>query len=192
MGAQLDVCLERVLTKDQMENDPPIGELVKFAAAGDRDAFAAIVDAQYDFIFRVAYKWLGDRSDAEDVTQNVVIKLAKSIRQFDGRAQFSSWLYRIALNAVRDHQRQSIRQGRNVAALSLVSPTAAPSNQEDDVTMNEVWAAVRQLPEKQRDAVLMIYGEDMSHAECAAIMDCKEKTVSWYVHEAKKTLKGLL
>jgi len=192
MGAQLDVCLDLDLTNDQTVDDPPIGELVKLAAVGDRDAFAAVVDAQYDFIFRVAYKWLGDKSDAEDVTQNVVVKLAKSIRQFDGRSQFASWLYRITLNAVRDHQRVSGRQGRNVAALSLVSPTAAPSNQEDDVTLIEVWAAVRQLPEKQRDAVLMIYGEDMSHAECAAIMDCKEKTVSWYVHEAKKTLKGLL
>lgn len=192
MGAQLDVCLELNLTLNQTENDPPISELVKLAAGGDRDAFAAVVDAQYDYIFRIAFKWLGDKSDAEDVTQNVVIKLAKSIQQFDGRSQFSSWLYRIALNAVRDHQRASNRQGRNVVALSLVSPTSAPSNQEDDVTMNEVWSAVRQLPEKQRDAVLMVYGEDMSHADCATIMGCKESTVSWYVHEAKKSLKGLL
>ncbi len=184
--------MELNLTLNQTENDPPISELVKLAAGGDRDAFAAVVDAQYDYIFRIAFKWLGDKSDAEDVTQNVVIKLAKSIQQFDGRSQFSSWLYRIALNAVRDHQRASNRQGRNVVALSLVSPTSAPSNQEDDVTMNEVWSAVRQLPEKQRDAVLMVYGEDMNHADCATIMGCKESTVSWYVHEAKKSLKGLL
>lgn len=192
MGAQLVVCLELNLTLNQTENNPPINELVKRAAAGDRDAFAAVVDVQYDFIFRIAFKWLGDKSDAEDVTQNVVIKLAQSISQFDGRSQFSSWLYRIALNAVRDHQRASSRQGRNIAALSLVTPTAAPSSQEDDVALNEVWEAVRQLPEKQRDAVLMIYGEDMSHAQCAGIMGCKESTVSWYVHEAKKSLKGLL
>jgi len=192
MGAQLDVCLGLVLTQDRREDDSPESELVKLAVAGDREAFAALVDGQYDFIFRVAFKWLGDKSDAEDVTQNVVIKLAKSIHQFDGRSKFSSWLYRISLNAVRDHQRISSRQGRNVAALSLISPTAAPSNQEDDVALNEVWAAVQRLPEKQRDAVLMVYGDDMNHAECASVMACKESTVSCYVHEAKKSLKGLL
>jgi len=191
----MDACLEPNLKLD--ETIAPLCEselltLVSRASTGDRLAFSELINDQYDFIYRVAYKWLGGQSDAEDVTQNVVMKLATSVRQFDGRSKFSSWLYRITLNAVRDHQRQSSRQGRNVAALSLVSPTQTPSSQEDDMTLNEVWAAVRKLPEKQRDAVLMIYGEELSHAECAIIMGCKEKTVSWYVHEAKKTLKGLL
>ncbi len=48
---------------------------------------------------------------------------------------------------------------------------------------------MRRLPEQQRDAVLLVYGEDMSHAEAAAIMGCTEKTVSWHLHEARKRLK---
>ena len=56
----------------------------------------------------------------------------------------------------------------------------------------EIWDAVRDLPPQQRDAVLLVYAEDMSHAEAAALMDCSEKTVSWHVHEAKKKLKILL
>lgn len=192
MGAQLDLSLEPILTDEIRNEQVDFDELVKAASAGDRAAFAQIVDLQYGFILRVAYKWLGDQQDAEDVTQTVVIKLAQAIGQFDFRSKFSSWLYRITLNAVRDHQRVAGRQGRSVAALSLVAPTAAPSSQEDELAINEVWAAVRQLPDKQRDAVLMVYGEEMSHAECASVMGCKESTVSWHVHEAKKTLKGLL
>lgn len=191
MGAQLDLSLEPILTGETSEEEN-LDELVKAAAAGDRAAFAQVVDQQYEFVLRVAYKWLGNQQDAEDVTQTVVIKLAQAIGQFDRRSKFTSWLYRITLNAVRDHQRVAGRQGRNVAALSLVAPTTSPSSQEDDLAINEVWAAVRQLPDKQRDAVLMVYGEDMSHAECASVLGCKESTVSWLVHEAKKTLKGLL
>lgn len=188
MGA----CLEQILAENLSPSETSPEALAKLAANGDRQAFADLIDLQYDFIFRVAYKWLGDQGDAEDITQTVVIKLAKAVRQFDGRSKFSSWLYRVTLNVVRDHQRQSMRRGRNVEALSLVGVSHTPSTQEDQTAANEIWTAVRQLPEKQRDAMLMIYAEEMSHAECAAIMGCKEKTVSWYVHEAKKTLKGLL
>ena len=69
---------------------------------------------------------------------------------------------------------------------------AAATSVETETFASELWTAVRQLPEKQRDAVLLVYGEDMSHAEAAAVMGCGEKTVSWHVHEARKRLKDLL
>ena len=49
-----------------------------------------------------------------------------------------------------------------------------------------------ELPEKQREAIMLVYAEDMNHADAAEIMGCKEATVSWHIHEAKKTLRGLL
>ena len=170
----------------------PTEQLAKQAAHGSRDAFVQLIDLHYEFIFSVAFKWLGHRDDAEDVAQEVAIKLARSIRGFDGRSKFTTWLYRIILNSVRDYQKSAKRRDLKVQALQLVAPTDAPSNQEEEVTLSEVWTGVRQLPEKQRDAVLMVYAQDMSHAECALVLGCKESTVSWYVHEAKKTLKGLL
>ena len=54
---------------------------------------------------------------------------------------------------------------------------------------NELWDEVRRLPDQQRDAVLLVYGEDLSHAEAAEIMKCTEKTVSWHLHEARRRLK---
>jgi RNA polymerase sigma-70 factor (ECF subfamily) len=58
--------------------------------------------------------------------------------------------------------------------------------------MDDLWAAVAELPEKQRDAVFLIYSEGRNHAEAASILNCAESTVSWHVHEAKKRLKGAL
>lgn len=166
--------------------------LVNRAVAGDRDAFAMLIERHYDLIFRTACKWSGRRSEAEDIAQDVCIKLASVLKSFDGRAAFTSWLYRVTMNAVRDMQRSQKRRGRQITELTEVSMSEQPPDQEEAVTSRQLWAAVRRLPEKQRDAVLLVYAEDLNHAAAAEIMGCKEATVSWHVHEAKKTLRGLL
>ena len=166
--------------------------LVERAKAGDRQAFGQLIEANYDFIFRTACKWTGKRSDAEDIAQEVCIKLATAIKSFDGRSAFTSWLYRVTLNRVRDMQRATSRKARTVDAFTLVHPEDDPGDQEDATTSHEIWERVSALPEKQREAIMLVYGEDLSHAEAGEIMGCKEATVSWHVHEAKKTLRGLL
>ena len=167
-------------------------ELIKRAVNGDAEAFAVIIEGHYDLIYRTAYKWCGSRTDAEDVAQDVCVKLAAALKSFDGRSAFSSWLYRVTLNAVRDMQRARGRHDRKAGALALVSPDDAPPEQEDATAASELWQAVRTLPDQQRDAVLLVYAEEMSHREAGEIMGCKEATVSWHIHEAKKTLRGLL
>jgi RNA polymerase sigma-70 factor (ECF subfamily) len=166
--------------------------LVGLAKAGDRTAFGQLVEEHYDFIFRTACKWTGRKSDAEDIAQEVCIKLATAIQSFDGRSAFTSWLYRVTLNMVRDMQRSSSRRDRNIDAFALVHPEDDPGEQEEATAAREIWNAVSELPEKQREAIMLVYAEDMSHAEAAEIMGCKEATVSWHIHEAKKTLRGLL
>lgn len=166
--------------------------LVDKVKAGDRLAFSQLIETHYDFIFRTACKWTGKKSDAEDIAQEVCIKLATAIKSFDGRSAFTSWLYRVTINMVRDSQRSSSRRGKTIDAFTLVHPEDDPGGQEESATAHELWTAVSELPEKQREAIMLVYAEDMSHAEAAEIMGCKEATVSWHVHEAKKTLRGLL
>lgn len=173
---------------------PPVADeaLIAKAIGGDRRAFAQLVERHYDFIFRTACKWCGKVSDAEDVAQDVCVKLPGILGSFDGRSAFSSWLYRVTLNAVRDMQRARSRRGRNADRYAEVAPDEYLPDQEDSAAAKQLWNAVRRLPEQQRDAVLLIYAEGMSHAEAGVIMGCKEATVSWHVHAAKKTLRGLL
>jgi RNA polymerase sigma factor (sigma-70 family) len=166
--------------------------LLARARNGDGAAFAALIEEQYDRIYRTAWRWCGHRDDAEDIAQEVCVKIGQGIAGFDGRSAFSSWVYRITLNAVRDWQRAGARRGRHVDAFAKVSPTEAEAEQEAAATSRQLWEAVRTLPEKQRDAVLLVYAEELSHAEAAAIMGVKEATVSFHVHEARKTLRGLL
>jgi RNA polymerase sigma factor (sigma-70 family) len=179
-------------TRDPETGPGGAGWLVARAKSGDRQAFGQLVAENYDFIFRTACKWSGRRQDAEDIAQEVCVKLASAIRSFDGRSALTSWLYRITLNAVRDYQRANVRRDRHTEALIHVTDEMAAPDQEDATAMGELWAAVRSLPEQQRDAVLLVYAEDMSHSAAAGIMGVKEGTVSFHIHEAKKTLRGLL
>ena len=166
--------------------------LLARACAGDAAAFEALLATHYRYIFRVAYRWLGHESDAEDVTQTVCMRLPDAIRSFDGRAAFTSWLYRVTLNAVRDLQRSQQRRGRLADAVAILAEDCGPPEQEEALHVADIWRAVRALPEKQRDAVMLVHAEGLSQADAARIMGCKEVTVAWHIHKARKTLRGML
>jgi RNA polymerase sigma-70 factor (ECF subfamily) len=166
-------------------------DLLRAAQAGDRQAFARLVGDNYDFLFRAAWRWTGNRADAEDIAQEVAIRMARAIVNFDGRSALRTFLYTMTLNAVRDHGRHARRQrqlAEGFAVHALVETQAMSGNDPAE----RLWDAVRELPEKQRDAVLLVHGEGLSHAQAAASMGCAEKTVSWHIHAARKRLRDLL
>ncbi len=164
--------------------------LARAAAGGDRQAFAALVERHYDRFFRLAWRWTGTRTEAEDIAQDVVVKLATAIRSFRGEAAFSTWVYRIAFTTATDRlrTRQRILPFAPSDMQALVDGDAMDTP-TDPADGRELWAAVRALPDQQRDAVLLVYGEDLSHQAAAALLGCSEKTVSWHLHEARKRLK---
>ena len=170
----------------------PDETLAARAQAGDRHAFAELVERHYDFMFRVAWKWCGRKTDAEDIAQDASIRLGQAIRSFKGQGAFTTWLYPLVLNAARDHFRKSGREARKTEAFGVHAMTMGEAEEEPDGQADELWAAVRQLPDKQREAVLLVYGEGLGHAAAADIMGCAEATVSWHIHEAKKRLKVLM
>lgn len=172
---------------------PDDAALAALAQAGDREAFATLVERHYDFIHRVAWKWCRSRADAEDIAQTVCMRLGASIRSWRGEGALTTWLYRLTINAAHDAARAASREGRKAAAWETHAVASGLDRVAEDIDEgDELWAAVRTLPEKQRDAVLLVYGEGMSHVQAATVMDCAESTVSFHVHEAKKRLKKLL
>lgn len=182
----------RVVDRQGTDPTDATGQLICRAQSGDAQAFEKLVTEHYRFIYRTAFRWLGHAGDAEDVTQSICLRLADAINRFDGRSKFTSWLYKITLNAVRDLQRSRQRHDRNVAAAAAVTQLDRAPAQEDQLRIDDIWRVVRQLPGKQRDAVLLVFGEQLSQAEAAKIMGCKEVTVSWHIHTARKSLRGLL
>lgn len=168
------------------------GLLAARAREGDRAAFAALVERHYDFIHRAAYRLTGRRDDAEDVAQEVCARLGKAVAGYRGGATFTTWLYAIVLNAARDQMRRTARETAKAAAFGVHALVAGQAFGEADDPAEALWAAVRALPDKQREAVTLVYGEGLSHADAASAMAVAEATVSWHVHEAKKRLKALI
>ncbi|MBX4869934.1 RNA polymerase sigma factor [Rhizobium bangladeshense] len=167
-------------------------ELIERAQRGDREAFGQLVSRHYDFVHATAWRWSGSSTDADDIAQEVCVKLGAAIRGFRGASRFRTWLYTLTLNAARDHRRKLAREEQTSRAYAAEPRQDAPDANDDVEMSNELWAAVRALPERQCDAVLLVYGEGLSHSAAADVMGCSETTVSWQVHEARKRLKAML
>lgn len=161
--------------------------VIQRAQAGDRQAFAQLVEQHYDFIFRVACKWCGNRADAEDIAQNACVKLATSLGGFTFKAAFTSWLYRLVITTAIDWQRQNKRE-RNVDDYDIADGTTSAEERLHAVQMLHKMQA---LPDKERTALVLVYSEGLSHAQAAGIMACKESTVSWHIFEARKKLAAM-
>ena len=172
--------------------EPSDLDLVGQAQRGDSAAFGRLVERHYDFIHRVAWRWTGRKADAEDIAQEVCVRLGRAIRTYRGGGAFTTWLYAMTLNAARDVARKSARETAKAKAFGAHLLVAGQGEPEADGRTEELWTAVRALPDKQRDAVLLVYGEGLSHAAAGDVMACAEATVSWHIHEAKKRLKALL
>lgn len=168
--------------------------LVRLAQGGDAVAFSELVERHYTFVYRVAYRWCGRKTDAEDIAQDVCLRLGKGISSYRAAGTFTTWLYALTLNAARDLRRRVQREEAKGEAYRLHALSSAVVAQPADEAeqADDLWRAVHLLPDKQRDAVLLVYGEELSHAAAAAIMAISETTVSWHVHEAKKRLRVLM
>ena len=170
----------------------PDGLLAARARDGDRAAFAALVERHYDFIFRVAFRLTGRRDAAEDVAQDVCVRLGRAIAGYRGGAAFTTWLYAVVMNAARDALRRSSREAVRTRAFGAHAALLCGDEAGPEDAADALWDAVRGLPDKQREAVTLVYGEGLTHAQAADVMAVAEPTVSWHVHEAKKRLKALL
>lgn len=165
--------------------------LAKAAASGDRQAFELLVSGHYEMIYRIAYQWCGKQADAEDITQNACIKLARAISSFRGESAFTSWLYRLVINVAKDWQRQQISTNKQDPMPDNMIDTVSLSQVDETVYAEQVIASIHQLPDGEKEALLLVVSEGLSHREAADIIGCKESTVSWRIHEARKKLTKL-
>jgi len=167
-------------------------ELIGRARGGDRGAFGKLLERHYGFVYRAAYRWCGSKADAEDIAQDVCVRLGRAIRNYQGNGAFTTWLYAMTLNAARDTMRKRTRDTAKTEAFRTYALIAGEGSADGQDPSEALWAAVRMLPDKQRDAVLLVYGEGLNHAAAAEVMAISETTVSWHIHEAKKRLKVLM
>ena len=166
-------------------------ELAAQAASGDMAAFQVLLERHYDSIFRIALRFTGVREDAEDVAQTVCTSLAVKLRSFKGEARFTTWLYRIVVNAAQDFHRRQSATTRLHQAYGEVSELVRGA--EEDAARELAWLydALQRVGQDLRETAILVLAEGLTHAEAADVLDIKESTVSWRMHELRKELKTL-
>jgi RNA polymerase sigma-70 factor, ECF subfamily len=156
------------------------------AREGDLDAFETLVRAHTPAAYAHALRFFGDGSAAEDVVQEVWIKVYRSLGSFDGRARFSTWLYRVVRNTCLDHLRQG--KHRPIPVESLPEP-AAPGDLADAVALStSLERALSLLAPEDRDALSAVSVFDLTYAEAAEVLGIPVGTVKSRVFRARRSL----
>ncbi len=167
---------------------------IEACLSGDASAFDALVVRHQKSIQRVCYRFTGNSEDAADLTQEVFVKAYRSLPKFRGTSAFSTWLYRIAVNAClsfkasRKNRAEEWDEDHDIAA-------DGPSAEESlDASLNAetVRAALDALPEKQRVTVIMKVLEERTHAEVAEILGSNVGTVKANLFFAIRNLRKQL
>lgn len=175
-------------------------DLVARAAAGDGAAFHALVERHRAMVYRLAYQFAGNHHDAEDIAQDVFIKVYRSLEHFRHDAQLTSWLYRIVMNACIDHKRRQSPAGwapftEDAELRMMNTPEDGPGPEEQayggqlgDVLETEI----ARLPPGQRLVFTMRHHEGLKLSEIASALHLAEGTVKRQLHAAVHRLRGAL
>jgi RNA polymerase sigma-70 factor (ECF subfamily) len=158
------------------------GRVIEACQQGDRAAFQLLFETYKDKVFSIAvYSSGGDRSVADDVTQQIFLKLFTAIRQFRGDSEFTTWLYRLVVNACLDEKRRRRRLVPWGETVAMRNPSEKKP-QEKQYARLEVAEAVREaigeLKPKFRLPILLKYIEGLSYEEIASVMGCSKGTVA--------------
>lgn len=166
-------------------------ELALQAGNGDAAAFKLLLERHYDSIYRIAYRFTGLREDAEDIAQSICASLAGKLASYNGGARFTTWLYRVIVNAARDHHRRQSATTRLHAAYGEVAELRRGTEAEKAREALWLYDALERVGSDLRETAVLVLAEDMSHAQAAEILEIKESTVSWRMHQLRKELKAL-
>ena len=165
---------------------------------GDSDATAAFDElmARYKTpVINFAYRLLGNASDAEDVAQEVFVRVWQHRAEYDPRRKFTTWLFALARHTAIDRLRYRQRHPTEPLADAVVaaSPARGPLAEAADRELgSQIAAAVAELPEDQRTALVLAEYHDQSHAEIGLIMHCSAKSVESRLYRARQFLRGKL
>ena len=162
---------------------------------GDHAAFGELIRAHQDLIHSLTYRMTGSVADCQDLAQETFIRAYRQLDSFNGSSKFSSWLYRIAVNACLDWRRGENRRSKLLSSWGEMARTdssgAEPGEGHEDLSC-DVQCALMKLPDKQRAAIILTVYGGHNHAEAAKILGCSETTVSWRIFSARRKLRRIL
>lgn len=172
-----------------MEADDEI--LARAAGDGDRHAFAVLVARHYDRIHGLAFRLTGARSEAEDLAQDICLALPAKLASFRREARFTTWLYRVTVNAAHDRRRRAASHARAADGWGDWEQNRRAGIADEAAAQDWLAAAMSRLSPELRDTVALTLGEELSQKEAAEVLGVSEGTVAWRMSEVKKRLREI-
>jgi len=176
-----------------MPLEQPDPDVLRRAQRGDERAFALILRAYEKPIYNYVYRLLGDRQLAEDLTQEVFVRVFQALPRFSLRCKFTTWLFQVTKNRVLDEMRARERRPQSVIAiedvprLEVVDPPV-----ERQETVDAVWRAVGDLNPDLKMALLLRDVAGLSYNEIADSLEITLATVKWRIFKAREEVQVAL
>ncbi|HSS73870.1 MAG TPA: RNA polymerase sigma factor [Gaiellaceae bacterium] len=165
---------------------PDLGVLRK-AQRGDERAFSLIVRAYETPVYNYVLRLVGDRALAEDLTQEVFLRVYQGLPKFSLRCKFTTWLFQVTKNRVLDELRASERRPRHLVALDDIPPLEAlDAPIERGETVDALWRAIEKLSTDLKMALLLRDVTGLSYTEIADSLEITLATVKWRIYKARE------
>jgi RNA polymerase sigma-70 factor, ECF subfamily len=183
----------------------PDAALMLRVKEGDAEAFARLVDKYKQPVMNLAYRTLGDATEAEDLAQSVFVQVYKSAQRYKISAKFSTWLFTIARNLCLNELRRRSRHPAESLDAPRPEQEEPPQQQLEDkkaasppdtLLLGELAEKIEQalagLPENQRTAILLCRQNELSYEEIAVVLGCSLSATKSLIHRGRETLKARL
>ena len=161
------------------------------AAQGDRAAFATLIARHYDRIHGLAWRLTGSKAEAEDLTQDICAALPAKLQGWRAEARFTTWLYRVVVNAAHDLRRRQATRSRAAQGWGDWEIARQDEIATQAQALDWLTASMQRLSPELRDTVALVLGEEMTQAEAGAVLGLSEGTIAWRMSEVKKRLKAM-
>ena len=190
--------------RDRHLSDPD-NELMKRVGSGDKAAFRQLVQKNQRVVTGIIYRYTGNHPEVEDLAQDIFLKVYKAAPRYVPRAQFKTWLYKVVanhcFNYFRSQKRRSFITSYNESFPEEDNPplhdAEAQTKQPDHILQQEelktaLTAALSELPDRQRMALILHRFEDLSYREIANVLGCSLSAVESLLFRAMSSLKQKL
>jgi RNA polymerase sigma-70 factor (ECF subfamily) len=168
-------------------------ELVSACLAGQRDAFAVIVERHRRLVYQLCYRFAGNHEDASDLSQEVFLRAFRGLKGFRGQSSLATWLYRIGVNTCLNRVSANVPATEPLETRPLQAMGDDPSTSlMKDERRARVRAAIARLPRKQRATLILRTYQELSHREIAEILGSSVGAVKANFFHALANLKKIL
>jgi RNA polymerase sigma-70 factor (ECF subfamily) len=176
--------------------DDPDFKLIDATGRGDKDAFESLVRRYQGPLLNFITRYVGDRSLAEDITQEVFLRVFRAAHRFEAKTKVSTWIFHIAYNQAMTELRRRKRHRNLFEAMNRsrdeVKEEAQTEPSECFELEEEILAAMGRLPENQRAALLLRVNEDLSYREIAEVLAVSVQSVESLLFRARTSLRRYL